>query len=109
MPRNGEEMEALYNYQHTEQGQDMAVTKAYDTFYTRLADALDRNPEKLPQFLKMIHAFHYVDIVDEWPWLCGLASKIYDHHPAAYMSAVSRLDPGFKSEAMDCRQPPDAP
>ena len=109
MPTDGKEMEALYHAQDTRQGQDMAVTEAYNTFYTRLADALGRNPERLPQFLRMIHAFHYVDIVDEWPWLCGLASKIYDTHPDAYISAATRLEPAFKQEAMDCKQAPDAP
>jgi hypothetical protein len=68
MPSNGKEMEALYDAQDTKQGQDMAVTEAYYTFYTRLADALGRNPERLPQFLRMIHAFDYVDKVDESPW-----------------------------------------
>jgi hypothetical protein len=47
MPSNGKEMEALYDAQDTKQGQDMAVTEAYYTFYTRLADALGRNPERL--------------------------------------------------------------
>lgn len=109
MPSNGKEMEALYDAQDTKHGQDMAVTEAYDSFYTRLADALGRNPEQLPQFLRMIHAFHYVDIVDEWPELCGLASKIYDTHPDAYTSAVNKLEPAFRREAMDCKQAPDAP
>jgi hypothetical protein len=109
MPSDGKEMEALYHGQDTQQGQDMTVTKAYDAFYTWLADALGRHPEELPRFLRMIHAFHYVDIVDEWPWLCGLASKIYDTHPDAYISAVSKLEHEFRSEAMDCKQPPDAP
>jgi hypothetical protein len=102
-------MEALYHAQQTEQGQDMAVTEAYDIFYTRLADALGRHPKRLPQFFRMVHAFHYVDIVDEWPWLCGLASKIYDAHPGAYTSAVGRLEPEFKSQALQCKQAPDAP
>ncbi len=69
MPNTGKEMETLYDAQDTKLGQDMAVTEAYNTFYTRLADALGRNPECLPQFLRMIHVFHYVDNVDEWPWL----------------------------------------
>jgi hypothetical protein len=43
------------------------------------------------------------------PWLCGLASKIYDAHPAAYISAVNRLAPAFKQEALDCKKAPDAP
>jgi len=109
MPSDGKEMEALYHAQDTKQGQDMAVTEAYNTFYTQLAGALERNPERLPQFLRMIHAFNYVDIVDEWPWLCGLASKIYDAHPDAYISAVNRLEPAFRQEAADCKQAPDAP
>ena len=109
MPSNGREMEAFYNAQDTKQGQDMAVTEARNTFYTRLADALGRNPERLPQFLRMIHAFHYTDNVDEWPWLCGLASKIYNAHSDAYISAANRLEPAFKQETMDCKQAPDAP
>jgi hypothetical protein len=109
VPTSGKEMEALYDAQDTKQGQDMAVTEAYHRFYSHLADALERNPERLPQFLRMIHAFDFVDNVDEWPWLCGLASKIYKAHPDAYMSAVNRLQPKFKREAMDCKQPPDAP
>ena len=109
MPIDGKEMEALYHAQDTNQGQDTAVTEAYNTFYTQLADALGRHPERLPQFLRMIHAFHYVDNVDEWPWLCGLASKIYNTHSDAYISAVSKLEHEFKGEAMDCRKAPDAP
>jgi hypothetical protein len=109
MPSNGKEMEVLYDAQDTKQGQDMAVTEARNAFYTQLADALGRSPERLPQFLRIIHAFHYVDNVDEWPWLCGLASKIYDNHPDAYISAIKRLESSFKQEAMDCKQAPDAP
>lgn len=109
MPSNGEEMEALYDAQDTKQGQDMAVTEARSSFYTGLAGALGRHPERLPQFLRMIHAFHYIDNVDEWPWLCGLASKIYDSYPDAYVSAVNRLEPAFKREAIDCKQAPEAP
>src|SRR5262249_30856291 len=107
MPSNGKEMEALYDAQDTEHEQDMAVTEAYDRFYSRLADATGRNPERLPQFLRMIHAFHFVDNADESPWLCGLASRIYDAHPKTYISAVSRLEPEFRSDAMNCRRPPD--
>src|ERR1700738_4820524 len=70
MPSDGKEMKAFYDSQDTNQGQDMLVTEAYNTFYSRLAEALGRNPSKLPQFLRMIHAFHFVDNVDEWPWLC---------------------------------------
>ena len=109
MPADGGEMEALYKAQDTKQGQDMAVTEAYSAYYTNLADALSRDPERLPQFLKMIHAFNLVDIVDEWPWLCGLASKIYDANPRVYISAANKLDPKFRQQALDCKEPPDAP
>ena len=109
MPADGSEMEALYKAQDTKQGQDMAVTEAYTAYYTNLADAVGRDPERLPQFQKMIHAFNFVDIVDEWPWLCGLASKIYDAHPDAYISAASKLGPKFRQEALDCKEAPDAP
>jgi hypothetical protein len=109
MPADGSEMAALYKAQDTKQGQDMAVTEAYSAYYTNLADAVGRDPERLPQFLKMIHAFNFVDIVDEWPWLCGLASNIYDAHPDAYISAAKKLGPKFRQEALDCKEPPDAP
>ena len=109
MPHSGKEMETLYDAQDTTQGQDMAVTDAYNNYYVHLADALEHNPEKLPEFLKMIHAFDSVDNVDEWPSLCGLASKIYDARPDAYISAVNKLGPEFKQQAIDCKKPPDAP
>ena len=109
MPVNGKEMEALYDAQDTRQGQDMAVTQAYGTFYTQLANALRRHPQRLPQFFKMIHSFHYVDNVDEWPILCELASRIYDTHPDEYKRAASRLSPQFRREAMECKQAPDVP
>ncbi len=109
MPSDGKEMEAFYQAQDTAQGQDMAVSEAYNIFYTQLAEALGRHPEKLPQFLRMIHAFHYVDNVDEWPWLCGLASKIYDTHPISYKAAAKSLKSEFRRDAVDCEQVPDAP
>lgn len=109
MPSDGKEMEALYDSQDTNQGQDMLVTEAYNTFYSRLAEALGRNPSKLPQFLRMIHAFHFVDNVDEWPWLCGLASKIYKAHPREYAVAAAQAGKDYRKEALDCRVPPDAP
>jgi hypothetical protein len=114
MPSNGTEMESLYDAQdiYDRQGvvqrQDMAVTNAYNAFYTCLAGALKRNPERLPRFLEMIHSFDFVD-VDEWPWLCGLASDIYEAHPRDYMAAVNKLKGKSRTEALDCRQAPDAP
>ena len=109
LPSNGKEMEALYDAQGTRQGQDMAVTDAYSTFYSAVSHALLRRPEQLPQFLRMIHAFHYVDNVDEWPWLCELASKVYDAAPQQYMRAVKQVEREYRQEALDCRKPPDAP
>jgi hypothetical protein len=69
MPSTGKEMEALYDAQDTRIGQDMAVTNAYSEYYPALAGAVARHPQYLPQFLRMIHSFHFVDNVDEWPWL----------------------------------------
>jgi hypothetical protein len=109
MPRDGKEMEAFYDAQDTDQGQDMAVTEAHGTYYSRLAEALGRSPANLPQFLRMIHAFHFVDNVDESPWLCGLASDIYEAHPKQYMVAVGRVGKDYKKEALECRQPSDMP
>jgi hypothetical protein len=109
MPSDDREMKALYDSQDTSQGQDMRVTEAYNSFYSRLADALGRNPAKLPQFLRMIHPFHFVDNADESPWLCGLASTIYKAHPRKYMTAVAQVEVDFKKEALECRNPPDAP
>jgi hypothetical protein len=109
MPSDGEEMVAFYDSQDTKQGQDMAVTGAYHAFYSRLSIALGRDPVKLPQFLRMIHAFNFVDNVDEWPLLCGLAAKIYKVHPREYMAAVGQVEPEYKQEALECRKPPEAP
>ena len=109
MPTNGEEMQALYDAQDTAHGQDMAVTEARNEFYSKLTNALSRNPAKLPQFLRMIHAFHFVDNVDEWPWLCGLASTIFKAHPSEYMNAVGSVGKDYEKEALECKEPPDAP
>lgn len=87
----------------------MAVTEARNRFYPQLADALGRNPEKLPQFIRMIHAYHFVDNVDEAPWLCGLASTIFKSHPKQYMAAAARVGGDYEKEALECREPPDAP
>lgn len=109
MPSTGEQMEALYDAQDTRGGQDMAVTKAYSEYYPALADAVARHPLYLPQFLRTIHSFHFVDNVDEWPWLCGLASKIYQAHPSEYLTAVKQVEPRFRRESAVCKEPPDAP
>lgn len=109
MPSDGKEMETFYNAQDTRQGQDKAVTEAYSEFYPALAGAVARHPQKLPKFLRMIHAFHFVDNVDESPWLCGLASGIYHANPDEYLKAVQQVEPGFREESLACKQPPDAP
>jgi len=109
MPSNGEEMKALYDAQDTQQGHDMVVTNAYNGYYSALAEIIIRHPEHLPQFLRMIHAFHFIDNVDEWPQLCGLASKAYKAHPKHYLNSVRKLEPEFRQEALACRNPPDVP
>ena len=109
MPIDGREMEAFYDSQDTNQGQDTQVTEAYNTYYSRLAAAVGRNPAKLPQFLRMIHAFHFVDNVDESPWLCVLASTIYKAHRHDYMAAVAQVEAEYKKESLECRNPPDIP
>lgn len=109
LPDNGREMEDLYAAQDTRAGQDMAVTEAYNTFYTALSNVLARRPEQIPQFLRMIHAFHYVDNVDEWPWLCGLASNVYAAAPQQYRSAVKHVEKEYRKEASACEKPPEAP
>jgi hypothetical protein len=109
LPTDGKQMQQFYEAQNTREGQDMAVTKAYTTFYEASADAIAKYPSYLPHFLRMIHSFHYVDNVDEWPWLCGLASKIYKKVPKQYMTAVGKLELEDRKEALNCRQAPDAP
>jgi hypothetical protein len=101
--------EALYDAQDTRAGQDRAVTKAYREYYPALANAVARHPLYLPQFLRMIHGLQFVDNVDEWPSLCGLASKIYKAHPGKYLTAVKKVEPRFRKESSACKQRPDAP
>jgi hypothetical protein len=109
LPNNGKQMEQLYGAQDTRDGQDLAVTDAYNTFYKAVSQAVRRRPEHLPHFLRMIHAYHYVDNVEEWPHLCELASTIYDQIPSQYIVAVKALEPEYRREALDCRKPLDAP
>jgi hypothetical protein len=115
MPDNGREMDSFYDSQDIYDAQgnvqwhDEAVNDAYHAYYRCLADAVARNPDELPRFLEMIHSFDYVDNVDEWPWLCGLASRLYQIHPRQYMIAATKLSGELRSEAIACRVPPDAP
>jgi hypothetical protein len=109
LPKNGSEMEQLYDAQDTAKGQDMAVSSLFFKYYEAVAKAVTRNPKYLPHFLRMIHSFDEVDNVDEWPDLCGLASKIYVEKPREYMSAAASLEPKYRKEAFDCRVAPDAP
>jgi hypothetical protein len=109
LPRDGKQMKHLYEAQDTREGQDMAVTEAYNTFYEASADAVVKHPLYLPHFLRMIHSFNYEDNVDEWPWLCGLASKIYSRVPQQYMTAVGKLERAYRKDALNCREGPDAP
>jgi hypothetical protein len=109
LPIDGKQMQQFYESQNTREGQDMAVTVAYTTFYEATAKAVANHPSYLPHFLRMIHSFNYVDNVDEWPWLCGLASEIYSRVPKQYMTAVGKLEPQYRKEALNCRREPDAP
>jgi hypothetical protein len=104
LPSNGREMETFYDAQDTDEGQDKAVTAAYYAFYKGISKAVIRRSALLPQFLRMIHAFHYIDNVDEWPMLCDLAQKIYVAAPKQYMRAVNRVELEYREEALECRE-----
>ena len=109
LPKNGQQMEELYEAQYAKEGdllfdgRDNAVIDAYFGFYEAVTKAVARHPQYLPQFLRLINASY-----EEYVNMCAWASEIYEQIPKEYMKAVGKLQRRYRDDARHCRVAPPA-